>query len=83
MILWTVFLFEVENSYENEILTAFTDYKYKGMNVVVELSKEKKVKKLQVITGIVIKKGDRKTEEKEEINILNSIIILKNLVYLC
>ncbi len=34
--------FEVDTSFEQEILTAFTDYKYKGMNVTVELSKEKK-----------------------------------------
>ncbi len=34
--------FEVENSFEKEILDAFIDFKYKGMNVVVELSKEKK-----------------------------------------
>ncbi len=34
--------FEVDTSFEQEILAAFTDYKYKGMNVTVELSKEKK-----------------------------------------
>ena len=34
--------FEVESKYEEEILNAFTDCKYKGMNVSVELSKEKK-----------------------------------------
>ncbi|MCF6367076.1 MAG: DEAD/DEAH box helicase [Bacteroidales bacterium] len=34
--------FEVDSSFEKEVLAAFTDYKYKGMNVTVELSKEKK-----------------------------------------
>ncbi len=34
--------FEVDTQYENEILSAFVDYKYKGMNVSVEISKEKK-----------------------------------------
>jgi len=37
--------FEVESTFENEILAAFEDYKYKGMNVVVEISKEKKSKR--------------------------------------
>ncbi|NOZ35378.1 MAG: DEAD/DEAH box helicase [Chlorobi bacterium] len=37
--------FEVESKYEEEILKAFTDCKYKGMNVSVELSKEKKTSK--------------------------------------
>ncbi len=34
--------FEVESQYEDSILAAFTDCKYKGMNVTVEISKEKK-----------------------------------------
>ncbi|MCF6184684.1 MAG: DEAD/DEAH box helicase [Bacteroidales bacterium] len=34
--------FEVESKYEEEILNAFSDCKYKGINVSVELSKEKK-----------------------------------------
>ena len=34
--------FEVESKFEEAVLTGFTDCKYKGMNVTVELSKEKK-----------------------------------------
>ena len=34
--------FEVESKYEDDILNGFSDCKYKGMNVTVELSKEKK-----------------------------------------
>jgi len=34
--------FEVESKYEEDILNGFADCKYKGMNISVELSKEKK-----------------------------------------
>ncbi len=40
-IMKTFSFFEVVNTYEKEILEAFAGCKYKGMNVVVELSKEK------------------------------------------
>lgn len=36
--------FEVEKSFEEEILKSFEGFKYKGMNISVELSKEKKSK---------------------------------------
>jgi len=34
--------FEVESKYEDDILNGFSDCKYKGMNISVEISKEKK-----------------------------------------
>ncbi len=39
--------FEVDIAFEKQILEAFTGCKYKGLNVVVELSKEKSSKKKQ------------------------------------
>ncbi len=40
-IMKTFSFFEVDKSFENDVVSAFKDFKYKGMNVSIEVAKEK------------------------------------------